>query len=172
MPRHPTSMLKPTSKLKPTSAFMESEVGSISVLISSLFLIVFVLSVGIVDISDSYLAKRELIQIGEDAILVASHTLDENLYYSDSQNLGSANARVPIDCSLAEIKFHAEVALRSLRSNPISVSGWRCSGDEITASISSKIQALVNFPILSNINNGFIGIDAIIGATSEVSNTA
>jgi hypothetical protein len=73
---------------------------------------------------------------------------------------------------LAEIKFHAEVALRSLRSNPISVSGWRCSGDEITASISSKIQALVNFPILSNINNGFIGIDAIIGATSEVSNTA
>jgi hypothetical protein len=163
-------MLKPTSKLKPTSAFMESEVGSISVLISSLFLIVFVLSVGIIDISDSYLAKRELIQIGEDAILVASHTLDENLYYSDSQNLGSANAR--IDCSLAEIKFHAEVALRSLRSNPISVSGWRCSGDEITASISSKIQALVNFPILSNINNGFIGIDAIIGATSEVSNTA
>jgi hypothetical protein len=151
---------------------MQSEAGSISVLISSLFLLVFILSVGIIDISDSYLAKRELIQIGEDAILVASHTLNENLYYTDSQSLDAKSERVPIDCSLAEIKFHAEVAVRSLRNHEISVSGWRCSGDEITASISSKIQALVNFPILSNINNGFIGIDAIIGATSEVSNSA
>ena len=172
MPRHPTSTLKATSKLKATSAFVESEVGSISVLISSLFLIVFILSVGIIDISDSYLAKRELIQIGEDAILVASHTLNENLYYTDSPSLDAESGRVPIDCSLAEIKFHAEVAVRSLRNHEISVSGWRCSGDEITASISSKIQALVNFPILSNINNGFIGIDAIVGATSEVSNNA
>ena len=166
MPRNPTSTLKATS------TFAQSEAGSISVLISSLFLIVFILSVGIIDISDSYLAKRELIQIGEDAILVASHTLNENLYYTDSQSLGATSGRVPIDCSLAEIKFHAEVALRSLRNNEVSVSGWRCSGDEITASISSKIQALVNFPILSNINDGFIGIDAIIGATSEVSNSA
>jgi hypothetical protein len=161
-----------TSTLNPIRAFVQSEAGSISVLISSLFLIVFILSVGIIDISDSYLAKRELIQIGEDAILVASHTLNENLYYTDSQSPGATSGRVPIDCSLAEIKFHAEVALRSLRNNEVFVSGWRCSGDEITASISSKIQALVNFPILSNINNGFIGIDAIIGATSEVSKSA
>jgi hypothetical protein len=162
----------PMVPLKPNRTFMNSEVGSISVLISSLFLIVFVLSVGIIDISDSYLAKRELIQIGEDAILVASHSLDENIYYSESQILGATTVRVPIDCSTAEIKFHAEIALRSLRNNEISVSGWRCSGDEITASISSKIQAIVNFPILSNINKGLIGIDAIIGATSEVSNRA
>ena len=162
----------PTSTLKATSTFAQSEAGSISVLISSLFLLVFILSVGIIDISDSYLAKRELIQIGEDAILVASHTLNENLYYTNLQSLDAKIGRVPIDCSLAEIKFHAEVAVRSLRNNEVSVSGWRCSGDEITASISSKIQALVNFPILSNINNGFIGIDAIIGATSEVSNSA
>ena len=161
-----------TSPMKPTRAFMDSEVGSISVLITSLFLLVFILSVGIIDISDSYLAKRELIQIGEDAILVASHILDENLYYSDSQNLGATTGRVPIDCSMAEIKFHAEIALRRLRNNEISVSGWRCSGYEITASISSKIQAIVNFPILSNMNKGLIGIDAIIGATSEVSNSA
>jgi hypothetical protein len=162
----------PMVPLKSNRAFINSEVGSISVLISSLFLIVFVLSVGIIDVSDSYLAKRELIQIGEDAILVASHTLDENLYYSESQIFGATTARVPIDCSTAEIKFYAEIALRSLRNNEISVSGWRCSGDEITASISSKIQAIVNFPILSNINKGLIGINAIIGATSEVSNSA
>ena len=62
---------------------MHDEEGSILVLITTLFLLVFILSIGIIDVSDSYLAKRELIQIGEDAILVASHSLNENLYYSD-----------------------------------------------------------------------------------------
>jgi len=103
MSHQATSTLKATSTLNPIRAFVQSEAGSISVLISSLFLIVFILSVGIIDISDSYLAKRELIQIGEDAILVASHTLNENLYYTDSQSLGATSVRVTIDCSLAEI---------------------------------------------------------------------
>lgn len=151
---------------------MRGEEGSISVLISSLFLLVFILSVGIIDVSDSYLAKRELVQIGEDAILVASHSLNENLYYSDVSGLSATNDRVPIDCALAEIKFHSELSLRNLRNNEIVVSGWSCSGDQITAVIRAKIQALVNFPILSNINNGFISIDAVIGATSELSDNA
>ena len=145
------------------------EEGSISVLITSLFLLVFILSIGIIDVSDSYLAKRELIQIGEDAILVASHSLDENLYYSDAAGLNATNGRVPINCALAEIKFHSELTLRNLRNNEIVVSGWSCSGDQITAGIRAKIQALVNFPILSNMNNGHITIDAVIGATSELS---
>ena len=157
---------------KPSKNFAYSEEGSISVLITSLFLLVFILSVGIIDISDSYLAKRELIQIGEDAILVASHTLNENLYYSDSESMSSANGKVPIDCIMAEIKFHAEINQKNLRENEVLVSGWRCTGDEITASITSKIQALVNFPILSNLNGGNIDINAIIGATSELSNNA
>lgn len=148
------------------------EEGSITVLISSLFLLVFILSIGIIDVSDSYLAKRELIQIGEDAILVAAHSLNENLYYSDVAGLSATNGRVPIDCALAEIKFHSELTLRNLRNNEIVVSGWHCSGEQITVSISSKIKALVNFPILSNINNGAIGIDAIIGVTSELSDNA
>ena len=148
---------------------IHGEEGSISVLISSLFLLVFILSIGIIDVSDSYLAKRELIQIGEDAILVASHSLNENLYYSDVAGLNSTNGRVPIDCALAEIKFHSELTLRNLRNNEIVVSGWSCSGDQITAGIRAKIQALVNFPILSNINNGYIAIDAVVGATSELS---
>ena len=160
----------------PFRILAHSEEGSISVLITSLFLLVFTLSVGIIDISDSYLAKRELIQIGEDAILVASHTLNENLYYSDSQNysdsqsFGTESGRVPIDCALAELKFHAEITQKDLRENDVLVSRWHCTGDAITASITSKIQALVNFPILSNLNNGNIEISAIIGATSELSN--
>jgi len=157
---------------KPSESFAFKEEGSISVLITSLFLLVFILSVGIIDISDSYLAKRELIQIGEDAILVASHSLDENLYYSDLQSMSAINGRVPIDCQLAEITFHAEINQKNLRENEVLVSGWHCTGNEITASISSKIPAFVNFPILSNLNGGYIDISAIIGATSELSNNA
>ncbi len=159
-----------SKKLLSTS--LRNESGSISILITSLFLLVFTLSVGIIDISDSYLAKRELIAIGEDAILVAAHSLDESLYYSDLQSLRSITGRVPIDCAAAASKFQVEIFQRRLRGLEISVSGWQCSSDQITASISSKITALINFPILSKLNSGAIGIDAIIGATSELASGA
>ena len=151
-------------------SLIHGEEGSISVLITTLFMTVFILSIGIIDVSDSYLAKRELIQIGEDAILVASHLLNENLYYSDVAVPNATNGRVPIDCALAEIRFHSEIALRNLRNNEIGVSGWNCTGDQITAGIRAKIQALVNFPILSKINEGQIPINAVVGATSELTN--
>ncbi|TSA21733.1 MAG: hypothetical protein D4R69_02505 [Actinomycetales bacterium] len=160
--------------------FLRKESGSISVLISGLFLLVLTLSIGIIDVTDSYLAKRELIAIGEDAILVASHSLDENRYYSGSPNsfgnsfgdsFGEPNRRVPINCASAALKFSAEISTRNLRRNLIGVSGWSCSDDQITASISSSIQALVNFPIISRINGGKIGVNATIGATSEISIT-
>jgi hypothetical protein len=61
-----------------------------------------------------------------------------------------------------------EVSLRNLRRNSISVSGWSCNGDQITASISSNIKAIVSFPILSNIIGGQISINATVGATSEM----
>jgi len=145
------------------------EAGSISVLISGLFLLVFILSVGIIDVSDTYLAKRELIQIGEDAILVASHSLNASRYYTSSQIVnGTSNNRVPIDCMVAASKFNSEIRLRSLRKNLITVSGWSCSNDQITASISSNIRPIVNFPILTNIAGGVIRINSIIGATSEL----
>ena len=152
-----------------TKVLASDEQGSISILISGLFLLAFILSVGIIDISDTYLAKRELIQVGEDAILVASHSLDESRYYSDFQrSIGITSGRVPIDCLLASTKFNSEINSKNLRKNLIKVSGWSCSSDQITASISSSVRAIVSFPILSNINGGVIRINAIVGATSEL----
>ncbi len=148
---------------------IRNESGSISIFISGLFLIVFTISLGIIDISDSYLAKRELVQIGEDAILVASHSIDESRYYSESQIFaGASTGRVPLDCVTAAVKFGAEVSLRNLRKNSIIVSGWSCNSDQITASITSNIKAIVSFPILSKIVGGEISINATIGATSEM----
>lgn len=150
--------------------FIRSEEGSLSVLISALFLVVLTLSIGIIDITDSYLAKRELTQLGEDALLVASHTLDENRYYlrTPTEIFGNSN-RVPIDCQVASAKFASEVSSHNLRGNVIVVSGWNCVNDQITASISSSIQALVIFPIISQINGGRVDVSATIGATSELS---
>jgi hypothetical protein len=148
---------------------IRNESGSISIFISGLFIIVLTLSFGIIDVSDSYLAKRELIQIGEDAILVASHSIDESRYYAGRQLFeGVSTERVPLDCVEAAVKFRTEVSVRSLRRNPISVSGWSCNGDQITVSINSNIKAIVSFPILSNIIGGQISINATVGATSEM----
>jgi hypothetical protein len=148
---------------------IQKESGSISIFISGLFLIVFMLSIGIIGVSDSFVAKRELVQIGEDAILVASHSIDESRYYAESPLLGQITAnRVPIDCAKASVTFATEVSSRSLRGNPISISGWRCSSDQITVSISSNILPIVSFPVLSNVSGSQISINAIVGATSEV----
>jgi len=139
---------------------------------SGLFLIVFLLSIGIIDITDSFLAKRELIQIGEDAILLASHSLDEERYYQNTlPNSGIAGGRVPIDCAAAASKFQGEIRLQKLRGSAISVSGWRCVNDQINASITSQITAIVSFPLLSSITGGDIKINATVGAMSDRTGT-
>ena len=157
--------------LKQKGKFLVAEEGSLSVLISALFLVVFILSVGIIDVTDSYLAKRELTQIGEDALLIASHSLDENRYYLGvPSTIPGQSARVPIDCRIALGKFGIEINSHNLRNNIIAFSGWSCVSDQITASISSSIQAIVTFPIISRINGGRIEVSATVGATSELSN--
>ncbi|NQW06047.1 MAG: hypothetical protein HQ476_01560 [SAR202 cluster bacterium] len=151
-----------------SQTFVKDESGSLSVLMSGLFLIMLLLSIGIIDITDSFLAKRELIQIGEDAILMAAHSLDEERYYQNSlPNPGLAGGRVPIDCAAAASKFRGEILLQSLRGNTISVSGWRCVNDQINASVTSQITAIVSFPLLSSIAGGDIKINATIGAMSD-----
>ena len=163
--------MKNPQHLNQKGNFLVSEEGSLSILISSLFLVVFILSVGIIDVSDSYLAKRELTQIGEDGLLIASHSLDENRYFLGvNSNISGQKARVPIDCQIALGKFNREMVSHNLRRNLIVVSGWSCVNDQITASISSSIQTIVTFPIISRINGGKIEVSSTVGATSELSN--
>ena len=58
-----TSIKNQVFESRKISQGFRCELGSISPLISGLFLILMVLSAGLVNLSDSYLAKRELIQI-------------------------------------------------------------------------------------------------------------
>ena len=61
---------------------------------------------------------------------------------------------------------HQDISIVTVKF--LSKTGWRCSSDQITVSISSNILPIVSFPVLSNVIGSQISINAIVGATSEV----
>jgi Flp pilus assembly protein TadG len=147
-------------------SFETDEVGSISVLIMGLFLILLTLSLGIIDLSDAYLAKRELISIGESAVSIAAQSLDQSRYYNEG--VSNAGALVPIDCTLAASKFQSEIAQTMLREGMVLVTGFTCQGDQIAADISASISPAVRFPIINNLVGKSLTIQASVGAGSVV----
>lgn len=144
----------------------DSEDGSLSVLISALFLLVLTLSIGILDISDSYLAKRELIQIGEAALGPAAHAIDLGRYYQEGAL--SSGHRVPLDCVTARTIIQNEIAQRTLRDAVIDIANWRCESDQMSVTLQSSVLPLVSFPLLSQITGARISVVATIGAGSIV----
>ena len=111
-------------------------------LTSGLFVLLLMISVGIIDISDAYLAKRELIQIGESSVSHAAQSLDSTRYYEDG--ILNSGGRVPIDCNSANLMFQDEMAHKSLRKNSIDVITFECTPEQITAEISSNIVGFKN----------------------------
>jgi hypothetical protein len=144
----------------------DSENGSLSVLISGLFLLVLTLSIGILDISDTYLAKRELIQIGEAALGPAAHAIDLARYYQEGAL--SSGRRVPLDCTAARTIIQNEIMQRTLRDAVIDISSWRCESDQMSVTLHSSVLPLVNFPLLSQITGPRISVVATVGAGSIV----
>jgi hypothetical protein len=145
---------------------LKSESGSLSVLISGLFLLVLTLSVGIMDISDSYLAKRELIQIGESALGPAAHAIDLARYYQSSTLV--TGAKVPIDCALARRIIGNALNQARLRGSQIQINEWRCENEQMIITIQSKVAPIIKFPLLSFITGSGITVGATIGAGSIV----
>lgn len=159
-------------KLKPSR---HQEAGSISFLIISLFLVLLILAFEAINISSAYLAKRELLSIGEAAIQHSAHSLDLRRYYANDQTLDQyspfgSSYRVPIDCSMARQDFYSQIAQMQLRGNPISVSQWSCQLDVLDATLESQVEPTLTIPILASMTPG-AGLDKVtitagIGATS------
>jgi Flp pilus assembly protein TadG len=160
------SVKKSISKRNPFLFLISDEAGSISILIMGLFLILLTLSLGIIDLSDAYLAKRELTNIGESAVSIAAQSLDQARYYNEG--ISNAGALVPIDCTLATSKFQSEIAQAALRESSVSVNSFSCQGDQILADISASISPAVKFPIINNLVGKSILIKASVGAGSVV----
>lgn len=154
-----------------TLEILRDESGSLVVLIFSLFLLLLVSSFSVIDLSDSFLAKRELVQIGEVAITRAAHQISLSRYYSgnilmDNSGVDGAQFRVPIDCQAALLAFQTEISSSMLRDQQITIAAWDCQDDAVTGTLQARIPLLVKLPFGIGANG--TTIDSTIGATSIV----
>lgn len=153
-----------------------SEEGSLSILICSLFLLTLVLSFSIVDISGAFLAKRELINMGEAAISRAAHNVDLDRYYSGDRVLAGTSATsgeptylVPINCQLAETSLVSEISVLTLRGSTVNISQFSCEADVLRATFESHIAPALQLPFLNgSVMNGLLTISATLSASNPI----
>ena len=146
----------------------EDESGSISVLIVGLFAIALTLSVGILDLSDAFLAKRELIQIAEEATQSASHNISLQDYYSGAFE-NNSNVLVPVDCQRANDVLRSIVTDSRLRNRPITIADSSCDGSSVSVTLRSTLAPIVDFSILHSAPGGDFVITASSSSESVVS---
>lgn len=145
------------------------ESGSISLLLIFLFLIVSISSLVVVDISDAYLAKRQLAQIGETAAQIGTHQIDLNRYYTQGLvDSGLGYKTVPVDCNSAILFAQRYLYSNTLRGNPIYMTGWNCDNEKVTLRIQSEIRPLIGLPIVVGTFGQRFLINARVIATAVV----
>jgi hypothetical protein len=145
--------------------------GSLVILALTLFLLLVVCSLAVVDISDNFLAKRQLVEVGEVAITRAAHQISLSRYYSgnilmDNSGGDGAEFRIPLDCQGAFRSFSDEIESSSLRGAPISITSWSCANDEVTGSVEARIPILLRLPF--GIGSANTTVSATVGATSII----
>lgn len=165
---------------------MKEENGSISVLIVTLFLFLLILSLSILDASDAYLAKRELLAIGERALTKSVHQLSLPDYYGGQSSLNdgssinpsqapsqnsSLNQFVPLDCPVAIAEFERQISISDLRGGVVAIRSVHCEGNKLSAQISSEILPIINFPLLNTVTGSHIQILASPAAASIFGST-
>ena len=151
--------------------FMRDEAGSLSILIITLFLLTLIFSLNLINISDAFVAKRELVNIGEMAISDAAHSISLDRYYSGARTSDESagdgqSLRVPIDCTQASQGFRTIIAASNLRGAAIAITDWQCVNDELTATLTSNISSDVKLPL--NLSNPTVAITSTISATSII----
>ena len=149
----------------------DDDAGSLVILVLALFFLLLVGSLAVVDISDNFLAKRQLVEIGEVAITRAAHQISLSRYYSgnilmDTSGGDGAQFRIPLDCQSAYHSFSDEISASSLRANPITITSWSCSDDEVIGTVTAEIPILLKLPL--GIGSRTTVITSTVGATSII----
>ena len=155
------------------STFRE-ETGSLVILTFSLFLLLLISSLAVIDVSDNFLAKRQLVEIGEVAITKAAHSISLSRYYSGNILMDTSGAdvtqfRIPLDCQAAQLAFQNEIASSSLRGEGIFETSWNCANDEVDTTIEAQIPVLISLPF--GIGASTTTISSTVGATSIIGGT-
>ena len=165
--------------MKQFSAVAKDQSGSLTLFITSLFLLTLLLSFAIIDISGAFVAKRQLVNIGEAAISRAAHNIDLARYYSGEFTVSGYGASVagssgekylvPVDCQAASNTLESEIAMSQLHRSPVNILSFTCEGDLIRATITSRIAPLLALPILQgSVMNQFLNITATVSASNEI----
>ncbi len=158
--------------------YFSSDCGSLSLLSTSLFLLLVVCSFLTLNVASEYLAKRELVQIGELTLMQSVHTLNRDAYYHGTaadfsttngitSDSGNSSNLLPIDCSKAQEIFMNNIALLELRGSPIATNHWDCDGFVVSARLVSTIRSLLKIPLIENQTSN--PIDVSISATNRLS---
>ncbi len=170
-PTQQTPTQQTPTQQTPLAKIFSDDQGSLSILIFSLFLMLLLSAFVVVDSSDAYLAKRELVGVGEVAITRAAHQISLSRYYSGNVLMDTSIAdgpqfRIPIDCNRALASFTNEISASNLRGMPIHIDSWSCVNDEVQSSISAVIPAAIRFPL--GIGNSENQIASSVGAVSII----
>ena len=149
----------------------ESDEGSLIILVITLAMVLLVSSLALINISNNFLAKRELVEIGEVAISKAAHQISLSRYYSgnilmDNSAADGAQFRIPLDCDKAYATFGDEIASTKLRAQSILITNWRCVNDEVTVGLEAEIPVLLQLSF--GIGSATTVVKATIAATSII----
>ncbi len=165
--------LKIERKVIASNRMINRDEGSLTIFISTLFLLTLIFSFETIDIANSYLAKRHLIQIGESALQRGAHQISQDRYFNsdltiESSSSGVAHFRVPIDCVNARSAFDQEIRAEHLGSQAIETIDWSCLNDVLIAKLRAKIQPPLVVPLLSALTGNSISIEATVSASSVI----
>lgn len=121
----------------------DSELGSITPLISLYFTISMLLIFIVANISSVYIARRELINLTEGALAKASQELDEFVYYYQipaPSILGGSGELVPLNCSDAGQTFSRELKVlhTSTEIEAPQIIDFFCDGRLLGATVQSR----------------------------------
>jgi hypothetical protein len=140
-----------------------SEEGSLIIFISFLFFIALIASCGVIDVSDAYLLKKELMVSGEQLLSHGIQNIDTTRYYENGIDPNSG--RVPLDCQQAISTVALEAQSIEIHGSPIHIDSLNCENDALLLVISFYAKPLIEIPYI----NSFHGGEKISAHMSEAS---
>ena len=164
----PTRLRSPVN-LTSLRARLQSEDGSISVLVFGLFAVVLLSGAVLTDISAVIVAQRSLVQATESAAQSAAHALDLDTYYQGKHSalsflVSDASPVIPIDCKAASNRASETLADIANTSNlnygsskqlvrrelsNVHISEFQCNGSEVLLTASAKAWLPISLSLFS-----------------------
>ena len=164
----PTRLRSPVN-LTSLRARLQSEDGSISVLVFGLFAVVLLSGAVLTDISAVIVAQRSLVQATESAAQSAAHALDLDSYYQGKHSalsflVSDASPVIPIDCKAASNRASETLADIANTSNlnygsskqlvrrelsNVHISEFQCNGKEVLITASAKAWLPISLSLFS-----------------------